>query len=393
MDLEALKDPEISNFIIENRENDLNSILFKKDGPESWPWPDIASQIEAYQKTKNKWPELRQINGILFPPRISVEQSSSELTANFKSGLLKGKKAVDLTGGFGLDSIYLCRSFENLHYVEKSKELCNIMHHNSELLGISSQIHIHNMSAEAFIANNNLDFDLAYIDPARRSEIGKKVFRFEDCSPNVLQIKKELQKYSANILIKASPMIDITLGINQLERINKIFVLADSRECKEVLFLLNDNVKSQIQIESHQLDSGKTFSFNYQSEKGLNVEYCDAKKYLYIPGPSIIKGGGIKSLAKEFFLEGINPNTLILSSDNIYSNFPGKIFQVENTYPFSKAEIDKTKSYTIILKNSSIDKRALMSKLKIKEGNDRTLLCYRDYQNRVMISICLNPLN
>ena len=197
---------EIQNYINANLNSDLHSLLLKKS-----PFPDVSmqeivQQIKGKQVAQKKFPFLLK-DGIIFPPQLSLEQSSSEKTAIYKSKILKGKKFIDLTSGFGIDAYYLSENFEEITLVEQNSELLQIVEHNWDVLGKKAKFI--NQKLENFLNENHENFDVIYLDPARRDNQKNKVFLLEDLSPNILEIQEKLLSISKQIVIKLSPLIDL----------------------------------------------------------------------------------------------------------------------------------------------------------------------------------------
>jgi len=207
----------------------------------------ILNQINGLQKAKNKLPEFYQHKNMLYPSTLSMEQCSSEETAIFKSNIIKGKSVIDLTGGFGVDSYYFSKIFNEVIYVEKDTALFNIAIKNFNIL--SAKIKSFNTSTEDFIAKPKQKADLIYIDPSRRNQ-NKKVYQLEDCSPNILTLTEKLFEISPQILVKTSPLLDLKQSIKELKNVAKIFVVALNNDCKEVLYLLSKNNPKTIEINA-----------------------------------------------------------------------------------------------------------------------------------------------
>ena len=212
---------EIQNYINANLNSDLHSLLLKKS-----PFPDVSmqeivQQIKGKQVAQKKFPFLLK-DGIIFPPQLSLEQSSSEKTAIYKSKILKGKKFIDLTSGFGIDAYYLSENFEEITLVEQNSELLQIVEHNWDVLGKKAKFI--NQKLENFLNENHENFDVIYLDPARRDNQKNKVFLLEDLSPNILEIQEKLLSISKQIVIKLSPLIDLKYLTLQLNLVHQILL-------------------------------------------------------------------------------------------------------------------------------------------------------------------------
>lgn len=377
---------DLVNFIKEHREDNVQELLLSKKRNENWDWTFIANQIQGYQKAKVKFPELSQ-KGIIYPKKLSIEQSSSEKTAIIKSKLFNGKKMADLTGGFGVDSIYFSQSFESVDYVELNEELFNVLNYNLSLLGLSSKIQTFNQSAEEFLEKTSDSYDLIYLDPDRRKEGNKRVFLFEDCSPNILEMKDSLLERARDVLIKASPLIDLKNGIRELSSVKEIIIIGDRKEIKEVLFLLRKGNHEDIRVKCLTSDESAVFEFSMMHESQLSENLEGEKEFLYLPFPAITKAGAFKSIGNKFNLNKVNPNTHLYFSNTIEADFPGRIFKVKDDLKY-KSKLKFDEKSTVFLRNFPESLPSLIKKHKIQEGNESNLFFYRGRNNELKVLVC-----
>lgn len=347
--------------------------------PSAW----IASQIKSRKKAAHKIPLYYNTKGIVYPPSLNLEQSSSEATARFKTGIVSKwitsyKKFCDLTGGFGIDSYFLSSLFPYCDYSEPQKDLLEIAKHNHQLLG-ANNIHHHNKDAVEFLSLSGKHYDLIYLDPSRRNSSNKKVFRFSDCVPDVIDLNSELYSHADRLMVKASPLLDIQQGIKDLECVYRVLVVSVDNECKELLFLCDHDFHEEAVIECYNLD--KTFSefqFRFSEERSINVEFSDPKQYLYEPNASILKGGAFKSIALAFNLHKIQTNTHLYTSDELVGNFPGRIFKVKDNSKPEKANI--------IVRNYPMSVEEIKKKSGIKDGGDLYFLCFSGMKKKFSLT-------
>lgn len=357
-------------------------------------YPDIdmvaaVQQIEGKRDAKDKWPSLFSIMGYEYPPRINREQSSSEATARHKSAVattltkdLSDIHIADLTGGMGIDSIALahignCFSCE-LHYIERDPELCMLMARNTETLGIKN-ITIHNEDCIQWIENKRSKLDIIYIDPARRDNNGRKVSAFENCSPNILENLSTLQTSSTWLMVKASPMIDLSLAEAQLQSVVQIHIVAVHGECKEVIFICGEK---EAETEIYCTDLGhrtKTIRFTRSEESASSVIYCDGTmgKYIYEPNAAIMKGSPYKILSDIHNIAKLDRNTHLYTSDKLISEFPGRIFEIEKQISLNKKNIPNelpNRKANIISRNYPMTPEAIRKQTNIKEGGDKFII-------------------
>src|SRR5690606_31347446 len=203
---------------------------------------EIVQQIKGKKVAQKKFPFLLK-DGIMFPPNLNLEQSSSQATAEFKAKYLKGQKFLDLTSGFGIDAYFLSQNFQEITLIEKNTELLEIVKHNWIILGREATFI--NEDLEFFLSNNKEKFDLIYLDPARRDAEKNKKFLLEDLSPNLLEIQDQLLEFSSEVMIKFSPLIDISYLISVLKNVGRIQIIAVKNEVEQLLVILSSTQKKE----------------------------------------------------------------------------------------------------------------------------------------------------
>ncbi len=383
--LAFLAEKRTSDFIKVNLNSDPQKLILNP--PESIRGNEklVAEQIISRKKGKTKLPWLISQSGLLMPPPLSVEQSSSEETARFKASLVKGGHLVDLTGGMGVDTIFMSEFFENCTYVDENEWLCQIFSHNAGIL--EKDIEIVNARSEDFIKNlrstDNLTF---YIDPARRDHHKNKVIRFSDCSPNVVELKDELLAKGNRLLIKASPMMDIKVAIHELGFVSQINVVAVKNEVKELLLEISNDSTLNDQIRCFNLADGNVveFSFNPAEEKSENINYSSQGEYIFDPNSAISKAGAFNTVARRFGLKKFAPNTHLYLSDEFNEELPGRVFQIKTEIKSVK-ELKNRENLHVISKNSPLIPNELSKRYNWKESGEDYLICIRDAQSKSRI--------
>jgi 16S rRNA G966 N2-methylase RsmD len=292
----------------------------------------IVEQIEGRRKAKDKLPVYYNNSGIVYPPSINLEQSSSETTAKFKgtiaSQLSQTSSCADLTGGFGIDSFFLSKVFDTVEYIETNSELLEIAKHNHLQLG-AKNIHHHNMAASAYLGSAETLIDCFYIDPSRRDASTRKVSSLDMCEPKILELLPSLFRRSQYVLLKTSPLLDITEAVKQLQKASHVYVVSVNNECKELLFLLNRDFTEEPLVDAINLskENINSFPFLLSGERDLQVSFSDPEEFLYEPNASILKAGAFKSISKKFNIKKLHPNTHLYTSHQLLRDFPGRIFQ------------------------------------------------------------------
>lgn len=297
MNSEKFTSEEFHQFVQDHLEEDPALLLFKYQGKVAFDLKMAVQQIAARQKAVKKLPTWSKNLHLLFPASISVEQSSSEQTAAFKSEGLSGNCLIDLTGGFGVDFYHLSQGFEKGVYCEQQDELFEIARHNLSTLHPDKFEFINGDGLE-FLRKSELQFDLIYADPARRGSGNQKLYKLQDCEPNVVEAWALLQRKSDHILLKVSPMLDLTQAWTELPDIQKITVVSVRNEVKELL-LQWEKAKIGVpkKISVVDLESGiLPFEFAPSAEERAHSKFAEAGKYLIEPLAGILKAGDRKSV-------------------------------------------------------------------------------------------------
>lgn len=369
MNLFILKQ-EVQDFIEANLQSSLPKLLLKKSPFVEASMLEIVEQIKGKNVATKKFPFLLRAE-IFFPPHLNLEQSSSEATSKYKSQLFNGDKFLDLTTGFGIDAYFLSDNFKEITLIEKNCELLKIVEHNWKLLGKKATFNNENL--EDFLDKNEEKFDLVYLDPARRDSQKKKVFLLEDLSPNILEIQEKLLEISEQVLIKLSPLIDLSYLISVLKNIETIYIIAVKNEVKEIAVLLNSRkTLEKVKCICINLESGEpAFEFDFEEEKTLYSEFSDALQYIYIPNNTILKSGAFNSISNLFNLKKLHPNSHFYTSSELLDNFPGRILKVEK---IDSKNIKKGDSYNIISKNHPLKPEEIKKRYKIKDGGESYLI-------------------
>lgn len=340
-----------------------------------WHW--FLQQIEGRERTADKLPTFASIPDWWYPVRLSCEQCSSELTARYKASLLsplalgegKEERLLDLTGGYGVDTYFLSEQFSHTDYVEQNEELCRIAAHNFALSQKSKverqklSIAIHNTTAEDFLLSSpcgEAGWGLIFLDPARRDSHGSKVFRLEECTPNVVELLPTLLAHSKRLLIKLSPMLDLTQAVTSLSQVNwDIHIVAIKNEVKEVL-LLSGGTGQITTIDLAQKDQAFVFTREEEQHCGLDIRDGKLANYLYEPNAAILKAGAYKLVAQRFGLHKLDVNTHLYTSRQFIENFPGRVWRI--------TEKQNLKQANVLTRNYPLTPEQLKKKLHLRDG-------------------------
>ncbi len=389
--ISELKKTEIQKFIQDHLYDDPASLMLRAASYPGIPMREVVEQIQSKRKAKHKLPDWFGTAGIIYPPVLSLEQCSSEKTALYKASLVQGSTMVDLTGGMGIDTFYLSRSFEETHYVERQEHLVQLAKHNFDHLQAHS-IKSHHSQAEDFLENLNKQVDLIYLDPARRGAHNSKVVRFEDCEPDVTQLQPLLRQRTKSLLIKASPMLDIKGAISDLGAVTSIHVVADRNEVKELLFFIDENasVNPEIHTINFRPEGEWRYSFDYESESEVLSQFGTVSGFVYEPNAAILKAGGFKSVGEQFTgLVKLHANTHLYTSDNLVENFPGRVFEVLDSLQMNKKQLRRKlpeMKANISIRNFPMSVDQIRKKTGLKEGGDQYVFGLTDAEG---VKFCL----
>ncbi|WP_223607708.1 class I SAM-dependent methyltransferase [Chryseobacterium sp. OSA05B] len=371
---------EIQDYINANLDIDLHALLLKKSPFPDVSMPEIVQQIKGKQTTRKKFPFLLK-EGIVFPPQLNLEQSSSEKTADYKSQILKGKKFIDLTSGFGIDAYYLSRNFEEITLVEQNQELLSIVEHNWGIL--ERKATFINQHLEDFLSDNKEHFDIIYLDPARRDQNKNKVFLLEDLSPDILQIREKLLATADQIIVKLSPLIDLKYLISVVPLIFRIEIIAVKNDVKEVVIFLSNEQKDRTSVNCINLESGESaFSFAFGEEENIQAHYSEPEKYIYIPNNAILKAGVFNLLSERFELKKLHPNTHIYTSSQKISDFPGRVMEME---VIESKQVKKKGQFNIIAKNYPLKPEDIKKKYGLKDGGKDYLIFTQSKKGKIIL--------
>lgn len=356
----------------------------------------VADQWLSRQKAKYKLPSWFANENVIFPPPLSVEQASSEITANYKAQIFAKNfgtnKCIDLTGGMGLDSWALSKVIDSVIYIEQNTALALVAKYNFEVLK-QNNIEVLNENSVRFTQSLIQSLSPYYLDPHRRDNTKNKVFKIEDCEPNLLDIKHLLP----NFMVKFSPMLDIKLAIEQIQNISEVHVVALENEVKELLFVSNNKnlpIIDKINIHCINFTSNngiQAFEFNYKNEEKNIVKYSQPNTYIYEPNAAILKAGAFKSISAQYNLAKLAPNSHLYTSDKLLKNFAGRSFICESVCKFDKKEILSklnTPKANISTRNFPMKPEEIKKKLGLQDGGEYYLFATETFEKQKIVLIC-----
>lgn len=413
-------------FIQEHSEDDVKSLALRAHGLEGVDLPFALDQIAGRQTAKRKLPSWAAVDSVVYPPHISMEQCSSELTALYKKSVLDrlifhssfliphSPFIIDLTGGFGVDFSFMSRGFSRAVYVERQEHLCEMANHNFRCLGLD------NVEVECEEAEEYLEYcdnaDVIYLDPARRDSHGGKTFAISDCTPDVIALLPMLLKKARLVMIKLSPMLDWRKAIADLgeENVVEVHIVSVDNECKELIVVLSSLSSSSpshpvfspslhcVNISAGALSSIAVPLFRQPqcnkrqfvgSESPDNPSIAAIPAFLYEPNASIMKAGCFDVVADRYpGIVKIAPNSHLFVSDKEIRDFPGRCFAIEKTTTMNKKELRSAlagiTSANISIRNFPMSVADLRKRLKLKDGGNTYIFATTTEDGAHMLYIC-----
>ena len=362
------------DFIREHADADVRQLALQaKKNPEV----DLTyalEQIAGRQKAKMKLPSWAKIDEMVYPPHISMEQCSSELTAKYKAEIVPcGNCFVDLTGGFGVDFSFIAKKFKHAVYVERQNHLCAIASENFRLLGLDNAEAV---NADGIEYLHQMDHaDLVFIDPARRDDHGGRTYGIADCTPNVLEVMDELMQKTDMLLLKLSPMLDWRKAVRDLGGASEVHIVSVDNECKELLIMVRHDVQQIKVVCVNLLSNGERDVFEFDDTESTPMhQKISSKTYLFEPNASIMKAGCFDEIQARFPIAQLDNNSHLFVSDHEIPDFPGRRFEIEHVTSMNKRELKEALAgidrANIAVRNFPVSVAELRKKLKLKDGGD-----------------------
>ena len=376
-----------AEFIREYRERDIRQLALQANR-----FPDVdmlyaLDQIQGWQIARRKLPKWAACDGVIFPQHLSMEQCSSEPTAQYKLNLATewaervghASSMTDLTGGFGVDFSFTSCAFAAATYVERNEQLCHIVEHNLPLLGLDNATVV---CADAVEYLSTVEPQtMLFLDPARRDEHGAKTVMLADCTPDVVQLLPKLLEKSRFTMLKLSPMLDWHKAVDDLQgTVREVHIVSVGGECKELLLVLSTVVESELKVYCADLSTASDTSSLFVYTPGSSAPVVNSKlktqnsKFVHEPNASIMKAGCFDELAAAYGVSPVSRNSHLFLSDEPIEDFPGRSFVVERVTTMNKGELRKAlvgiEKANIATRNFPLTVAELRKRLKIKDGGD-----------------------
>ena len=396
-----------AEFIREYRERDIRQLALQANRFPDVDMPYALDQIQGWQIARRKLPKWAACDGVIFPPHLSMEQCSSEPTAQYKLNLAMewttlnselstqncrrqqfktqnskfktSTRMTDLTGGFGVDFSFTSCAFAAATYVERNEQLCHIVEHNLPLLGLNNATVV---CADAVEYLSTVEPQtMLFLDPARRDEHGAKTVMLADCTPDVVQLLPQLLEKSRFTMLKLSPMLDWHKAVDDLQgTVREVHIVSVGGECKELLLVLSTVVESELKVYCADLSTASDTSSIFVYTPGSSAPVANSKlktqnsKFVHEPNASIMKAGCFDELAAAYGVSPVSRNSHLFLSDEPVEGFPGRSFVVERVTTMNKGELRKAlvgiEKANIATRNFPLTVAELRKRLKIKDGGD-----------------------
>ena len=396
-----------AEFIREYRERDIRQLALQANRFPDVDMPYALDQIQGWQIARRKLPKWAARDGVIFPPHLSMEQCSSEPTAQYKLNLAMewttlnselstqncrrqqfktqnskfktSTRMTDLTGGFGVDFSFTSCAFAAATYVERNEQLCHIVEHNLPLLGLNNATVV---CADAVEYLSTVEPQtMLFLDPARRDEHGAKTVMLADCTPDVVQLLPKLLEKSRFTMLKLSPMLDWHKAVDDLQdAVREVHIVSVGGECKELLLVLSTVVESELKVYCADLSTASDTSSLFVYTPGSSAPVANSKlktqnsKFVHEPNASIMKAGCFDELAAAYGVSPVSRNSHLFLSDEPVEGFPGRSFVVECVTTMNKGELRKAlvgiEKANIATRNFPLTVAELRKRLKIKDGGD-----------------------
>ena len=396
-----------AEFIREYREHDIRQLALQANRFPDVDMPYALDQIQGWQIARRKLPKWAACDGVIFPPHLSMEQCSSEPTAQYKLNLAMewttlnselstqncrrqqfktqnskfktSTRMTDLTGGFGVDFSFTSCAFAAATYVERNEQLCHIVEHNLPLLGLNNATVV---CADAMEYLSTVEPQtMLFLDPARRDEHGAKTVMLADCTPDVVQLLPKLLEKSRFTMLKLSPMLDWHKAVDDLQgTVREVHIVSVGGECKELLLVLSTVVESELKVYCADLSTASDTPSLFVYTPGSSAPVTNSKlktqnsKFVHEPNASIMKAGCFDELAAAYGVSPVSRNSHLFLSDEPVEGFPGRSFVVERVTTMNKGELRKAlvgiEKANIATRNFPLTVAELRKRLKIKDGGD-----------------------
>lgn len=372
-------------YVRQHADDDVRQLALRGCKEPGVDLPLALQQIQGRQTARRKLPSWAAVDGVLYPPRLSMEQCSSEATARYKASIVRrepdNRTLVDLTGGFGVDMAFMSKCFIEAVYVERDEALCSLAAHNMPLLTATPVTTVCGDGMDYLLGMDRCS--LLFLDPARRNDSGGRTYALADCTPNVVPVVDRLLDKADSVLLKLSPMLDWRKAVADVgrEHVSEVHIVAVDNECKELLLVLRREA-STLRLCCVDIDSRTSAATTFQtvadgdgSVPAASADIAaDACRYVYEPNAAIMKAGCFGAIASTFAVAPLASNSHLFLSDRRIADFPGRRFALSAVTTMNKGGLRKALSgmtrANITVRNFPMSAEVLRKRLKLADGGD-----------------------
>lgn len=379
---------ETFDFIRDNAGADVRRLALQGSRPEGVDMPFALDQIAGRQAARRKLPSWAGVEGLLYPPRLPMEQCSGEAAARYKArvaaSLGVGGRLVDITGGFGVDFAFMAPAFASATYVERQQGLCDIARHNFRLLGLGGATVVCADGGEYLAGMGRAG--LVYADPARRGAGGGRTFAIADCTPDVAALRPLLLAKAERVMVKLSPMLDWRKAVADMGGcVDGVHIVSVGGECKELLLVMSEGEKGRVGV--HCVNDGSDFAFDWDAAKGCAAGgpgACGAPEepapglgelegcWVYEPDASVMKAGCFGLVERRYGVRALGRDSHLFASRRPVAGFPGRGFVVERATTMNKRSLREALRgvgrANVAVRNFPMTAEELRRRLKLGEG-------------------------
>lgn len=385
----AILNTDIQSFIDHNINEEPIKLILKGSPFALVNIQEIVEQIITKKKCEKKLPLWFHTDSIYYPNKLNIEQSSSEITAKYKAKLVSGNSLIDITGGFGVDCFYFSKKIKNVTHCEIEPDLSRIVNYNYKIMQVENVKTIPQNGLD-YLEKAHQKYDWIYADPSRRSDEKGKVFLLEDCLPNIPKNLNLLFQFTDNILLKTSPLLDISASIKALLHTKEIHIIAVNNEVKELLFLLQKNYRDKINLSTVNIKKETSELFGSSLELKGKASYGLPGTYLYEPNAAILKAGLFKEVSYQLNIDKLHINSHLYTSSDLIE-FPGRRFKIVQSTVFDKKKLLKiipSRKANITTRNFPQTVAQIRKKTGIRDGGNVYLFFTTNIHNKHIVLIC-----
>lgn len=387
--------PQTQAFISAHRLDDVATLALRGCADAAVDMPLALRQIEGWQLARRKLPSWAACSGLIYPPKLSLEQCSSEQTAGYKAEIMARLVAngqcgtvsmADLTGGFGVDFSFISRRFRHKVYVEQQEQLCQVAETNFRLLGLDNVTIVNQDATDYLQAMQRVDF--VYIDPARRDEKGRRAYGISACRPDVSALAPLLLQKSGCVMIKLSPMLDWHEAVSELPSVAEVHIVAAGGECKELLLILIPGHEGEPVLTCVN-DGFAVHPVESVPQSGLAAPPYG---YLYEPNAALMKSGCFGWVASTYRVSPVGPNSHLFVSATPVAGFPGRGFSIESVSSLGKKDLRRNLGSmaraNIAVRNFPLSAVQLRKRLKLADGGDVYIFATTTSDGHHVLFVC-----